>query len=61
MDLRLDGKTALVTGATSGIGEAIANRLAGEGVRVAINGPNAQAAERVIAEIGSDAARSRSS
>jgi 3-oxoacyl-[acyl-carrier protein] reductase len=36
MDLGLKGKTALVTGASEGIGMAIARTLAGEGVRVAI-------------------------
>ena len=36
MDLQLKDKTALVTGASTGIGRSIAMALAGEGVRVAI-------------------------
>lgn len=36
MDLQLKGKTGLVTGASQGIGRAIASELAAEGVRVAI-------------------------
>lgn len=35
MDLQLSGKTALVTGASAGIGRAIAKALAAEGVRTA--------------------------
>ncbi|MGD9636798.1 MAG: SDR family NAD(P)-dependent oxidoreductase, partial [Pirellulales bacterium] len=36
MDLKLRGKTALVTGGTSGIGLAIAQALSAEGVHVAV-------------------------
>ena len=36
MDLQLKGRTALVTGASTGIGRAIAAMLAGEGVRMAV-------------------------
>ena len=48
----LDGKTALVTGASRGIGRTIALRLAAEGARVAINyAGNVKAAEEVKAAI----------
>jgi 3-oxoacyl-(acyl-carrier-protein) reductase len=49
---RLEGKTALVTGASRGIGRAIAVELAREGAKVAVNyASNEAAAEEVAAEI----------
>jgi len=49
---RLDGKTALVTGASRGIGAAIAKKLAGEGARVVVNyAQSKDRAEAVVSEI----------
>jgi NAD(P)-dependent dehydrogenase (short-subunit alcohol dehydrogenase family) len=55
-DLGLRGKVALTTGSASGIGEAIARRLAGEGARVVIHGhPRQQADAEAIAQSIRDA------
>lgn len=51
MDLRLEGKRSLVTGATAGIGEATARMLAAEGALVIANGRDSRKLDRVIREI----------
>jgi 3-oxoacyl-[acyl-carrier protein] reductase len=48
----LSGKTALVTGASGGIGGAIARALAGRGATVALSGTRVEALEALKAEIG---------
>jgi len=50
----LTGMTALVTGASGGIGSAIAKALAGQGARVALSGTREEALKAVAAEIGGD-------
>ena len=48
----LTGKTALVTGASGGIGGAIAKALHGQGATVVLSGTRAEALEAVRAELG---------
>jgi NAD(P)-dependent dehydrogenase (short-subunit alcohol dehydrogenase family) len=51
MNLKLEGKTALVTGSTAGIGLAIAQSLAAEGARVIVNGRSEERVQQALAEI----------
>ncbi len=50
----LSNMTALVTGASGGIGGAIARALAAQGARIALSGTRAEALEAVAADIGGD-------
>jgi 3-oxoacyl-[acyl-carrier protein] reductase len=56
MDLRIEGKTALVMGASRGIGRAIAAALAGEGARVAMASRSRERVEEAAKEIDGDTA-----
>jgi ketoreductase RED2 len=52
-----DARVALVTGSTSGIGEAVVRRLVPEGYRVVINSvKSVEAGEKLASELGSDVA-----
>jgi sorbitol-6-phosphate 2-dehydrogenase len=55
---RLTGRTAIVTGAGQGLGEALARRLAAEGAAVSVADLNGDAAETVAASIRETGARS---
>lgn len=50
----LTGMTALVTGASGGIGSAIAKALAAQGARLAVSGSNAEKLEAFRAALGGD-------
>ncbi len=52
--IALENKTALVTGATGGIGEAIAKALRDAGARVAISGTREEKLKEVAAQLGGD-------
>ncbi len=51
MNLELEGKVAIVTGASRGMGFAIAKRLAEEGAHVALCARDASALEKVADEL----------
>lgn len=55
MSGRLEGKSALITGAARGIGRTFAEAYVGEGATVAIGDINLEAAEKTAAEIGASA------
>jgi uncharacterized protein len=54
--VQLDGTTALLTGATGGIGQAIARAIDARGARVLLSGRRAEQLEDLRAELGAGAA-----
>jgi len=59
MDLKIEGKIAIVTGGGNGIGRAIVKRLAAEGAVVVAADIDVAAAEKVVAEIEADGGKGK--
>lgn len=57
MDLKLEGKRALVTGSSAGLGEAIARLMAAEGAEVIVHGRNEERAAAVAKSINDTGGR----
>ena len=54
--MRLSGKSIIVTGSTTGIGEAIAQRFVAEGAQVLVHGRNVARGKHVVKNLGESAA-----
>ncbi|MGP1615582.1 MAG: SDR family NAD(P)-dependent oxidoreductase, partial [Pollutimonas bauzanensis] len=59
MQIDLSGKTAIVTGSTSGIGYAIAKGLAQAGAQVVVNGRKQADVDSAVAALASEAGQAR--
>src|SRR3989475_12361543 len=57
--MRFDGKAAIVTGAGSGFGEAIATRFARQGARVVVAGVNEESGRRVASAVAGEGGTAR--